>query len=158
MTDGLILRSKTIMYLQKNKIVSLIFLVVMVVPLCMAQEQSVAEIERELIERGYLLVQRGWHHSLDEFYYFRQKYQNSRKSETLQKAEMRIGMVIYRFVFLRYDEPNITVEAEIVDGTGNSSRYYYKINENDDPPTLWLSHDVNEDGTIDPGEGRYAWY
>jgi hypothetical protein len=146
------------MCFQKKKIMLLIFLVVMVVFLCTAQEQSVVDIEQELVKRGYLLVEHDWHDKFYEFYYFKQKYQNSRKVETLQKTEIRIGMVIYHFVFFRYDEPNITVMAEIVDEEGNILRQYYKINENDNPPTLWIRKDVNEDGTIDPGEGRYAWY
>jgi hypothetical protein len=145
------------MYLQK-KILLLIFLVMAVVSLCMAQEQSVADIERVLVEKGYIFSQYYWLNTVYEFYYFKQKYQNSRKVEIFQRVEIRIGMVIYHFVFLRYDEPNITVMAEIVDEEGSILRQYYKINENDDPPTLWISHDVNEDGTIDPGEGRYAWY
>jgi hypothetical protein len=144
------------MRLYKIKRILLLIFMVVIVFLCMAQEKSLVEIENELIERGYKPSRHHWINTLMEFYYFKKKHPN-KETEKYQMAEIRIGMVIYHFVFFRHDEPNVTVEAEIINEEGNMVKQYYKVNENGSPPNVWVNLS-KENGIIDLGERRRAWY
>ena len=71
-----------------------------------------------------------------------------------------IDDVTYFFCFSSISEYNITVVAHIPYGKDDNNKYkeYYKINEKNEPPNLWVNIDVNNDGVIEKCEGRWAWY
>jgi len=39
-----------------------------------------------------------------------------------------------------------------------SRNMFFKINENDDLPTVFINIDMDGDGIIQDGEGRYMWF
>jgi hypothetical protein len=119
--------------------------------------KTIEEMENELIANGYVLCDQFYVDVFTEMAYVRRAY-NDREPEIYVVHRTKVNSVIYHFVFLLKDYPNITLGAEIVDENDKIIKQYIKVNFNEEMPNLWLGCDLNKDGVIDENEGHVAWW
>lgn len=113
--------------------------------------------KERLSQRGYIVDGNPFAHPLEEYLLYKEKY-NGKKAEALLRCNRTIDGITYYFIFYSFTEPNCSVVVYILDDYGNILHNFYKVNTDNEPPNLWIDMDMNKDGIIEEGEGRYAWY
>jgi hypothetical protein len=119
--------------------------------------QTIEEMEKELIANGYVLCDQFYIDVFAEHDRFLRAYKG-RKPEIYVVHRTKVNSIIYHFVFLLKDYPNITLGADIVDDNDKIIKQYIKVNTHEEMPNLWLTCDLNKDGVIDENEGHIAWW